>query len=826
MTASSWVAACALLAAAAQAQDVRVVAADSAVANQPSGGVSVPAGFKLLSGGVRANWTASGSLLTQSQPAGTGPNAWAASAKDHLVAEPAALTVYAVALGDPRDAWEVIAWQQTSTVDAHPATSVGVAPGYAMTGGGCVVNWKANPALAGNLLTASFPSSPTTWECRSRDHGIASPASITAFVIGIRPKTPGLPLPVVQITSATSSVDARPSAVAPALAGFVVTGGGARALPAQPHGAGQLLTATFPELPAGATTATGWRAASKDHAYASPGTVEAFAINVRFPAGESATPTASLPGGAGVGIGVTLTKPFAMTARAATPFVVDLAWDALPPAVGYEVQRDGVVVAQLPGSARGWRDTTRTPGSRQTYRVLALNATIVRPGGSAPAPESASMEVNTPVIAPPAWLTVTGTSPRSVEVTWQPAAGAANYVINRDGSTRRVGPQPVPGRFVDTNLPLDIATYKMQSLYVRPDGSEVLSDPSPSLTLRLGPFRVLAVGDSIMWGQGLRESSKFTRQVEQWLGTQLGRPVALTVLAHSGAIIGDTCPVPGALTIECNTSAGPASGEVPSDFPVIRRQAMVLGPARAGEVDLLLVDGCANDVNIKTVFDLTQSEQALGDLVTKMCARMQSLLGEVTGSKPYQRAKIVVTGLYPVISASSDLSQVAALAANVGAPLIPAIAPLLPGVPPDPFLGAIAGAITADQAKKRWISRSIILYAVSSAQIQNAVTLADPVGTRIRFASVNFGADNAFAAPDSWLFRIPLGADSYDEAYSERAKACAGIADTVERTKCNLASLGHPNPRGAQAYASAVIGQLTPFLPAWRAAFASTQSAP
>ncbi len=267
----------------AQAQDVRVLSSNSAVANQPTGAVILPAGAKLLSGGAKANWTVSGSLLTQSQPSGPGPNAWAAGAKDHLVADPASLTVYAVALSDSRDTWDVMVWQQTSAVAPNPVASIGVAAGYVMTGGGCVVNWKQDRGSAGNLLTASYPISNTAWECRSKDHGAANPSSITAYVIGIRPKLAGVPLPLMQITSARSIVEAHPSALAPALAGFTLSGGGARAVTAQPDGAGQLLTASFPEVAAGSAIASGWRAASKDHAYASPGAVEVFAINVRLP---------------------------------------------------------------------------------------------------------------------------------------------------------------------------------------------------------------------------------------------------------------------------------------------------------------------------------------------------------------------------------------------------------------------------------------------------------------------------------------------------------------------------------------------------------------
>ena len=54
------------------------------------------------------------------------------------------------------------------------------------------------------------------------------------------------------------------------------------------------------------------------------------------------------------------------------------------------------------------------------------------------------------------------------------------------------------------------------------------------------PFDILAIGDSVMWGQGLRKPDKFYSLVENYIktkmpGLQVNKP---TVLAHSGAIIG------------------------------------------------------------------------------------------------------------------------------------------------------------------------------------------------------------------------------------------------------------------------------------------------
>ncbi len=296
--------------AAAQQPEVRVVATDSVVANHPAATASLPAPYKVVGGGARANWSSNGSLLTQSRP-GAGPNTWTVSSKDHFAAEPVSITAFAIGLADPADEWEAIVRESRSPVSAQPVATASLPPGYAMTGGGCLDDWRSSwrpgerlpfPGPAGNLLTGSFPSSASSWECRGQEHGAASPASIVAYVIGIRPKRAGVPLPEVRITSATSEVGAHVTAIAPAVPGFVITGGGAvtggapvrlistptaepirpRDPASPPPAQGQLLTATFPEVPAGSAVVSGWRAMAKDHIYSSPGIVVAYAVNLRF----------------------------------------------------------------------------------------------------------------------------------------------------------------------------------------------------------------------------------------------------------------------------------------------------------------------------------------------------------------------------------------------------------------------------------------------------------------------------------------------------------------------------------------------------------------
>lgn len=73
--------------------------------------------------------------------------------------------------------------------------------------------------------------------------------------------------------------------------------------------------------------------------------------------------------------------------------------------------------------------------------------------------------------------------------------------------------------------------------------------------------KLLALGDSVVWGQGLAENHKFVRLVQQFL-QQGGNTVALASLARSGAII-DLAPQKPALHTPF------LFGELPRSFPSI-----------------------------------------------------------------------------------------------------------------------------------------------------------------------------------------------------------------------------------------------------------------
>src|ERR1043166_2297062 len=103
------------------------------------------------------------------------------------------------------------------------------------------------------------------------------------------------------------------------------------------------------------------------------------------------------------------------------------------------------------------------------------------------------------------------------------------------------------------------------------------------------PLNLLVLGDSISWGQGLKDEHKAWYLVKSWLQQNTGREVRERIEAHSGAVIGTV-----------NQSEPPAfsdlNGELSRAYPTIHGQidhALKMYPDPL-TVDLVIVDGCIN----------------------------------------------------------------------------------------------------------------------------------------------------------------------------------------------------------------------------------------
>ncbi len=252
--------------------------------NLLSGTAYVPEGYLCIGGFAWANpYHGGGTLLTMSAPL-TGTNAfkgWRGEVKAHIYPDGYTnLVVSAIGIrlkdnnGNYIPAEELKRHLQiisrTSSRAAHPSTFARLSSGYTLIGGGAKVNWSG----AGNLLTQTYPLG-NTWRVKSKDHVIASPATITAYAIGIKNNIPNFGSITASTTSKCKNFPAYKTGSvldnSPRNTGYGVTIGGAKITA---NGNGRLLTAIS------TGTDVSW-VKDKDHATPADGQLCAYTIAIK-----------------------------------------------------------------------------------------------------------------------------------------------------------------------------------------------------------------------------------------------------------------------------------------------------------------------------------------------------------------------------------------------------------------------------------------------------------------------------------------------------------------------------------------------------------------
>lgn len=339
-------------------------------------------------------------------------------------------------------------------------------------------------------------------------------------------------------------------------------------------------------------------------------------------------------------------------------------------------------------------------------------------------------------------------------------------------------------------------------------------------------IKIIALGDSVMWGQGLREREKFTAIVAERLG--LSRS-CVARYAHSGAVIGpeDSKATPSS----SQDRVGDFRGEVPYNAPTLWQQfrGLASDPRFVNEeIELVLVGGGINDVGALRLANPSSSQAELKRLTrVAFCDRLPPLLDAV--AEAFDRAVIVVTGYYPIFSRASMVGPearalISLLVASYG-------------------FGSALGSLGAMEK----ISRHATTFAAESDRlIARAVAdLNESLGKeRAAFASVVWPAERSVLTAGSWLWGLaptPLQytrqLDSFDtdELVAWIEEACEGMSESVSNLLTEgpvdpvaeerfrvirglpdeaqeladayyyLASVGHPNRTGAKVYADSIV---------------------
>jgi lysophospholipase L1-like esterase len=303
-------------------------------------------------------------------------------------------------------------------------------------------------------------------------------------------------------------------------------------------------------------------------------------------------------------------------------------------------------------------------------------------------------------------------------------------------------------------------------------------------------MNVLALGDSIIWGQGNADDTKFINLVCAWLRAR-GEQPSLTLLAHSGAVVSPTQ----------NDHAPALWGEVPEAAPSVMAQIQA-APARVAPeaVDLVLLDGGINDLNAFHIvganpFDPNALENIGAQCTQIFTGPVHQMIARTVAT--FTKARIVVIGYYPIVSEKTGLRSLAQLMKQLPSP--PGVARFLDLTVehlPEDLL-----AVAIDLERRRIIEQSALFATLSSRLLAAAVGTHAATG-RVFFAAPDFAPENAFAAPKTWLW-----AGSDDPLYRARLDKYAEHAlqnpfDWPVFTP--LASMCHPNVDGSRAYAAAI----------------------
>jgi lysophospholipase L1-like esterase len=300
------------------------------------------------------------------------------------------------------------------------------------------------------------------------------------------------------------------------------------------------------------------------------------------------------------------------------------------------------------------------------------------------------------------------------------------------------------------------------------------------------PFRIVAIGDSIIWGQGLLDQQKLTTLVRQALSSAHPGEVTLESRAHSGAVIGAN-----------GATGSEEDGEVPAARLSIIEQcdSYTNSPET---VDLLLMNGGANDVGFATILNPLALIPSLNARVVHACHDgMLVLLKKVSAKFSKATCRILVLGYYPILSPMSDPLGVTKLLG-------------LFGIAKPPFLKK---EDEKDHFINPVIDRCGAFFDDSTQQLRKAV--ADARDTRITFIPSGFTNANATFVPDtSLLWGLDLGddLDPQDPVAATRRPLCdaahPGPAQVLNREICYRASAGHPNVQGSVQFSKQILAAL------------------
>ena len=327
-------------------------------------------------------------------------------------------------------------------------------------------------------------------------------------------------------------------------------------------------------------------------------------------------------------------------------------------------------------------------------------------------------------------------------------------------------------------------------------------------------LEMLVIGDSLVWGQGLREADKFYSLAKNRLEVELKKTVNLKVKAHSGATIFLHEKETAIFKRKDFSEKEVYHPEVSLVFPTLEKQLEMAkdeyekAGKKASEVDFLLLSGGIVDITVAGLLNPFGNDKLLKKDIEKYCREDMRRLLEIA-AETFPNTLISVIGYFPIVSPKTDTREM--LNATLEAIAFPRPLKLTVN---NPIIRNLFKPM-----KSKALKRSRIWFDDSNSAFQAAV---DRVNTklgkeRIIFIKSPFTEENALNMPNTYLFKMGAKGRVNDFAYDERSKGCREVRDYLKKRvgikesirQCEVAGLGHPNVAGAKAYADKIVSVLT-----------------
>lgn len=209
------------------------------------------------------------------------------------------------------------------------------------------------------------------------------------------------------------------------------------------------------------------------------------------------------------------------------------------------------------------------------------------------------------------------------------------------------------------------------------------------MTGQRAPMKMVAFGDSIVWGQGLRHEQKFVVQAARRIAAIEGTSLVggdVELLAHSGAIIDSSFAEREAFTNRWAYLFGPdrnavartefisgtgtahhllsneaVPGELSRPYPTVIGQMRQYARANdATKVDVVFADGGGNDLDFTSFLHPTGDQRSDFEHVRNVLyPRYEALMK--TALETFPNAVVILNGYYPLLSPDSDNERIKAM---------------------------------------------------------------------------------------------------------------------------------------------------------------------